>query len=149
MRRNAYMLAALCFALAAAAGCNTLKAPRGASEGEKLVRRLWSDIKEKNFAAVEAMISPGFQSLHQDGARDRAAEIELLRGLDIGRISLGDFRDSQAGPVLIVTYTLAAEETIGGKRLPRMKTWRMSAFLKEGERWLWVAHANMVPLGRD
>lgn len=148
MKRSMCVLAALCCALAAAAGCNTLKAGRGASEGEKLVRRLWSDIKEKNLAAVEAMIAPGFQSLHQDGARDRDAEIELLKGLDIGRISLGDFRDSQAGPVLIVTYTLAAEETIGGKRLSRTKAWRMSVFLKEGERWLWVAHANMVPLGK-
>lgn len=140
------VMAAVCCACGIAAGCGTLKAPRGATEGEKIVRQLWSDIKAKNWAPIEAMMSPGFQSVHQDGARDRVGEMELLKGLDIGRLSLGAFASSAIGPVLVVTYEITAVETIGGKRLPRRTSPRMSVFLQKEGRWLWIAHANMVPL---
>ena len=147
MKRNMCVLAALCCALAA--GCGTLGGRRGATEGERVVRQLWSDIRDKNWTAIEAMIAPGFQSLHQDGARDKAAEMELLKGLDLGRISLDDFKSSAAGPVLIVTYRMNIAETIGGKRLSRREAPRMSVFLKEEGRWLWIAHANLVSLKEE
>lgn len=143
------MLTVACFALGAIVGCGSLRPGRGASEGERVVRQLWSDIRDKNWTAIEAMMAPGFQSLHQDGARDRAAEMELLKGLDLGRISLDDFHSSAAGPVLIVTYRMNIAETIDGKRLSRREAPRMSVFLKEEGRWLWIAHANMVSLKEE
>ena len=45
---------------------------------------MWEDIKANNWEAVEGKIAEGFQSVHADGARDRAGEITLIRKLDIG-----------------------------------------------------------------
>ena len=50
-------------------------APAGASEGEKMERQMCADFKAKNWKAVESKIAEGFQSIHPDGARDRAGEI--------------------------------------------------------------------------
>ena len=50
-------------------------AAAGASEGEKMERQMWADFKAKNWKAVESKIAEGFQSIHPDGARDRAGEI--------------------------------------------------------------------------
>ncbi|NEX15006.1 MAG: nuclear transport factor 2 family protein, partial [Prosthecochloris sp.] len=74
--------------------------------GEKLVRKLFADMKSGNVTSIEAMISPAFQSAHQDGARDRDQEIELIRNLKMGTFSLGDFKESREGDVLVVTYTV-------------------------------------------
>jgi hypothetical protein len=55
-----------------------------ASEGEKLERQMASDIQGKNWRAVEARIADGFQSVHPNGIRDRAGEIALLEGMNLG-----------------------------------------------------------------
>jgi hypothetical protein len=45
-------------------------------EGENLYRQFMGAIAGQNWSAVEAMISPSFQSVHTDGARDQAGEID-------------------------------------------------------------------------
>jgi len=47
--------------------------------GEKLVRQLWADIKDRNTEGAGKMIAQGFQSVHQDGARNREQTSLLLR----------------------------------------------------------------------
>jgi hypothetical protein len=49
------------------------------NDGEKMERQMWEDIKAKNWKAVESKIADGFQSVHPDGASDRANEISLRR----------------------------------------------------------------------
>jgi hypothetical protein len=48
------------------------------NDGEQMERQMWEDIKAKNWKAVEDKIAEGFQSVHPDGARDRANEITIL-----------------------------------------------------------------------
>ena len=115
--------------------------------GEQLVRKLFADMKSGNVTSIEAMISPAFQSAHQDRARDRDQEIELIRNLKMGMFSLGDFKESREGDVLVVTYTVSTEETIDGKRLDREPARRLSVFQKTEKGWLWVAHANLKVMG--
>ena len=115
--------------------------------GEQLVRKLFADMKSGNVTSIEAMISPAFQSAHQDGARDRDQEIELIRNLKMGTFSLGDFKESREGDVLVVTYTVSTEETIDGNRLDREPARRLSVFQKTEKGWLWVAHANLKVMG--
>ena len=116
------------------------------SFGKKLVRRLWNDIKARNMEAIEKWITPGFQSIHQDGARDREAEIKLISGLDLGEYTLSNFKVTQVGPVIIATYFVSVEETIAGKRLSKKPAARLSAFLKTESSWKWIAHANLKAL---
>jgi len=116
------------------------------TKGEKMERQMWADIKARNWAAVESKIAPGFQSVHQDGARDREAEIKLIKGLNLGQYILSNFKVTQNGPVIIVTCSVAVEETIGGKRLSARPAARLSVWLKTDSGWQWITHANLKPL---
>ncbi|MGD9788348.1 MAG: nuclear transport factor 2 family protein [Sulfuricellaceae bacterium] len=120
--------------------------PAFAGEGEKLVRQFWNDMATQNIAAIEKYLAPGFQSIHQDGARDRAGEITLLKGLNMKKYSLSDFKETENGPVVIVTYFASTHETIGGKELSSKPAPRMSAWLKTGQGWQLIMHANLNPL---
>ena len=116
------------------------------ADGEKLIRELFADIKAKKFAAVESRIAQGFQSAHQDGARDRDTEIKLIRKLNLGPYTLSDFKVTRNGPVIVVTYFAAAKQTIKGKVLSTKPAARISVWLKTDKGWQWMAHANLNPL---
>lgn len=116
------------------------------SLGEKLVRQLWVDMSAQNIKAIEKYIAPGFQSVHEDGARDRMGQIDLIKGLNIKKYTLSNFKVTQDGPVVIVTYFVSVEETIDGKRLSAKPAARLSAWLKTDSGWQWIIHANLKPL---
>ena len=114
--------------------------------GEDLVRELWNDFKTQNVSALEKKIAPGFQSIHEDGARDAEAELKLLKGLNLGEYTLSNFKVTQVGPAIIVSYFVSVEETIEGKRLSSKPAARLTIFLKTDNGWQWIAHANLNPL---
>jgi hypothetical protein len=114
--------------------------------GEKLVRQLWADIKDRNAEGAGKMIAQGFQSVHQDGARNREQEIELIKELDLGKYDLSDFTVTQNGPVIVATNSVSAEETIDGKRLSTETAPRLDVFLKTDSGWQLIAHANLKPI---
>ncbi len=116
------------------------------SLGENLVRELWSDMKARNVLVLEEKIAPGFQSVHEDGARNREEELKLVGDLDLGEYTLSDFKATQVGEVIIVSYFVSTKETIGGKHLFGEPAARMSIFLKTESTWQWIAHANLKPL---
>jgi hypothetical protein len=111
--------------------------------GEKLVRQLFADMKSANIPVIQKNISPAFQSIHQDGTRNRDQQIELIKGLNMAAPVLGDFVETRDGNVLVVTYTVSTEETIGGKRLPGKPARRLTVFQQTPEGWRWIAHANL------
>lgn len=112
-------------------------------QGEKLVRQLWADMKERDVEAIEKYIAPGFQSVHQDGARDREQELELIANLNLGQYTLSDFSSTQTGPAVIIIYFVSVEETIEGQRLSSTPAARLSAFLETDNGWQWIVHANL------
>ncbi len=117
------------------------------SLGEKLVRQLWADMKAGNVETLEKMTAPGFQSVHEDGSRNRKEELQLIKGGNFGKYTLTNLKVTQNGPVITVTYFVSVEETIGGKRLPTTKpAARLSAWLKTDSGWKWIIHANLRSL---
>ena len=117
------------------------------SLGEQLVHQLWADVKAGNVEALEKMMSPGFQSMHEDGARDRKGELQILKGVNLGNYTLTNLKVTQTGPVITVTYFVSVEETIKGKRLPATKpAGRLSAWLKTDSGWKWIIHGNLRSL---
>ena len=116
-------------------------------QGEKLVGQLWTLIKESNVKELAQIMGPGFQSIHEDGARNREAELQLLGKVSIDKYKLSNFKITQNGPVIIATYFVSVEETIRGKRLSATKpAARMSAWLKTDRGWKWILHANLRSL---
>jgi hypothetical protein len=145
--KNLFSVAAafLWISTAAALGA-AAEQPAAPSEGERLERQMWADMKAKNWAAVEGRIAPGFQSAHPDGTRTRAQEIALIKGLSLGAFTLKDFKVTKNGGDLIVSYWISVEETIDGKRLTGKPAMRLSIWQKGPNGWQWIAHANLKPL---
>jgi len=115
-------------------------------EGENLYRQFLSAIAGQNWSAVEAMISPSFQSVHSDGARDYVAELALLKGANLGTYSLHDFKVTKADNHLIVTCWISIEETIDGDRLSTKSSTRLSVWDKTSKGWQLIALANLNPV---
>src|SRR5439155_22002031 len=95
------------------------------NDGEKMERQMWEDIKAKNWKAVEDKIAEGFQSVHPDGARDRANEICLMKNLSVGQVEFNDFRSTMSGDNIVVTYMISVQETSDREALPTKRTARL------------------------
>ena len=114
--------------------------------GKELVQQLWVNFKTNNWEEIEKQMGSGFQSVHQDGTRDKDAQIELLKGLDLSDYTISDYTVTAEGPVIIVTYKITVEETLEGTRLPERTVMRLSAWVKSGDDWKWIIHANLTPM---
>ncbi len=114
--------------------------------GEKLVRGLWTDIKNADIEALESKTADGFQSIHQFGANNMEQELALIKGLAINSYSLSAFKVTRNGPLVVATYSVSVEETIEGERLSKKPAPRMTVFLKTEHGWQWIAHANLKPI---
>jgi hypothetical protein len=116
------------------------------NNGEKMEKQMWEDIKAKNWKAVESKIADGFQSVHPDGARNRANEISLIKNLKIGQVEFNDFRSSMNGDNIVVTYMISVQETIDLEQLRTKPTPRLSVWRKGAAGWQWICHANLNPI---
>lgn len=114
--------------------------------GEKLLRQLWENMEQKDMEMVEKTIAKGFQSVHEFGPNNREQEIEMIRGLNLGKYTLSKIKITRNGPVIVATYFVSAEETIEGERLSKKPAPRLSVFLNTDDGWKWIAHANLKPL---
>jgi len=97
------------------------------SIGKELVLQLWVDMKANNWKGLQKQIAPGFQSIHQDGARDSKVQIELIKGLNLSEYTIDNMKVTMEGPVIIVTYQVTVEETIAGNRIQKVAM-RLSAW---------------------
>jgi len=111
--------------------------------GEQLVRQFWEAIRTEDAEALEAILAPGFQSVHQDGARDRAGELALCAGIDIDEYTLTDFVTTRQGATIVVTFMASVEETLDGVRTTTVPAARMAVFLMTEDGWRMVAYANL------
>jgi len=107
---------------------------------------MWEDIKAKNWKAVEGKIADGFQSVHPDGARNRANEISLIENLNLGQVEFNNFKSTTSGDDIVVTYMISAQETIDLERLATKSTPRLSVWKKGASGWQWICHANLNPI---
>lgn len=121
-------------------------AQAGENQGEKLVRDLWALMAARDMAKIEAMTSPAFQSVRSIGACDKAQQMKLIAGLNLGPYTLSNFKVTEQGPVIVATYTVSVAETINGQRLDTKPAPRMSIFIKTERGWQWLAHANLKPV---
>jgi len=96
--------------------------------GEKLLHQLWTDMEQVDMEGIEKTIAKGFQSVHQYGANNSEQELNVIKGLKLGKYTLSNIKITQNGPVIVVTYFVSVAETIEGKRLSRKLAPRLSVF---------------------
>src|SRR5947208_17122572 len=116
------------------------------NEGEKMEKQMWEDIKAKNWEVVENKIAEGFQSVHPDGARDRASEISLIKNLNVGRVEFNDLKSTMSGDNVVVTYMISVEETIDIEQLPTKPAPRLSDWIEVARDWIWMCQVNINPV---
>ncbi|MDA3812886.1 MAG: nuclear transport factor 2 family protein, partial [Candidatus Cloacimonetes bacterium] len=115
------------------------------ADGEVLVKQVWEAMKTTDMVFLENIICPEFQSIHQDGARNRDEQIELIKGLNMGDYMLDNFKITQNENTMNVTYFVNVTETIEGNTITKHAA-RLSVFNKTTDGWKWFSHANLAPL---
>jgi ketosteroid isomerase-like protein len=115
------------------------------ADGEALYREFVAAVAAKDWNAVDAILAADFQSVHTDGPRDKAKEMEMLKAEDLGEYSLTGFTSTRSGDTIVATHWLSVEETINGSRLstkpaPRLTVWRHGP-----SGWQIIAIANLNP----
>ena len=112
-----------------------------ATEAEELERLSIKLIQDKNWSALEAMLDPACQFVGMNGACDRASAMSLMKEMNLGPVKLKDFKVTQAGDNLIVSFWLAALEFRDGKELSPNYSPRLSIWKKVSNQWLCIAYA--------
>ena len=115
------------------------------ADGEALYREFVSAVAAKDWTAVDAILASDFQSVHTDGPRNKAKEIEMLKAEDLGEYSLTDFTSTRAGDTIVATHWLSAAETINGSRLSTKPAPRLTVWRRGDAGWQIIAIANLNP----
>ena len=143
MMRLSRIFGALAFLLIAS---HPIEARAQSPSGEELLKKYWAATKAGDMSEEAKWYAKGFQSAHEDGGRDRAQELELLKNVNLGDYTLSGIKITEQGPVIVATYFIDVAETLVGQRLPERKAARLTVFLKTDEGWKVIAHANLNPL---
>ena len=113
------------------------------SEGEKLERQHWVDDADKNFANWMSTTSPQIQVVDTQGVIDYTQYLSQVKNLNLGKYVLKDFKTTQVGDTLIITFWAAAKEQINGKTLSTNFVPRLSVWQKTKDGWKKIAFANL------
>ena len=114
--------------------------------GQQQVEKLWTDFAQPNLEALDKFVAPGFQSLHEDGARDWTQERQLVADLKITPYVLSNYKVTRNGDVLVVTYQCKVGETIAAAKLATVSTPRLDVFQLSGGEWKLLSHVNVRKL---
>ena len=115
------------------------------ADGEALYREFIAAVAAGDWAAVDGMLAADFQSVHTDGPRDKAKEIEMLKAVNLGEYSLTGFTSTRAGDTIVATHWLSVEETIDGSRLSTKPAARLTVWRHGAAGWQIIAIANLNP----
>jgi hypothetical protein len=120
--------------------------PTSASDntlGQEQVEKLWAGFAKPDLNALDQFVAPGFQSLHEDGARDWVDERKLIAELKLTPYVLSDYKVTRSGDVLVVTYECKVGETIAAARLATVSTPRLDVFQQTDGEWKLLSHVNV------
>ncbi len=124
----------------------TIPAPAPEEEAKRLEELSVALIQEKNWQALERLLSPACQFVTGHGSCDRAEAMKLIKEMNLGEVRFKDFKVTQAGDNLVVSFWLSASEMIGGKVLSTDFSPRLSVWQRIGPDWQCVAYADFNPV---
>ena len=148
--RSLVVCLALAAGLATAIGAGGWAAEQEVpARGGQRVRQFWEAVRTADVDALDAILAPGFQSVHQDGTRSRDKELALLAAIDISEYTLTGFVTTRQGAAVVVTYMASVEETLAGVRTTATPAPRMAVFLMTEAGWRLLAIANLKAMGSE
>jgi len=110
-----------------------------------LVNRFFNLLQRRDTKGLDRFLAPAFQIERADGSG--ATKAEYLANLPtINSFSISNVTAAQTGAVLVVRYLATIEGVVNGKRATPGPAPRISVFVRSGQAWQLVAHANFNPL---
>lgn len=147
MKNRVASTAAILIAAASIAGCGSStydvngSATNANSEGTKLVTRLLEDVKTKNKTDLENFLTPNW--LLQRGTGVPLTKSEFINGLpDLGSYSISNVKAVQYEDSISVSFVATTDLVVDGKQFPGTPAPYLSSFIKVGDSWYILSHAN-------
>ena len=113
-------------------------------QAEQLERLSVKYIQDKNWDALEKMLDPACQFVSSQGSCDRAQAMTLMKQMNLGPVTFKDFKVTQAGDNVIVSFWLATTEFRDGKELSPNFSPRLSVWKRVDAQWLCIAYADLI-----
>lgn len=111
------------------------------STGEKLVYRLWKDMKEGHIKKIKEYTSKNFQSLDEAGRYNRCQELQRIKNMSINTYTLTDMTVTKGENIIVVTYIASVATQPEG---PESQTQRLEVWKKIDGEWKWVACVTFI-----
>jgi len=147
MKTRIALITAVLIAAAAIAGCGSASydvngsATNANSEGTKLVTRLFEDVKTKNKTDLENFLTPNW--LLQRGTGVPLTKSEFIDGLpDLSSYSISDVKAVQYEDSMSVAFVATTDLVVDGTKFPGTPAPYLSSFIKVGDEWYLLSHAN-------
>jgi hypothetical protein len=113
-------------------------------EAEDLERLSVKLIQDQNWQVLEKMLAPGCQFVSSQGACDKESAMRLMKEMHLGPVQFKDFKVTEAGDNLIISFWIAAFEYRDGKELSPEYSPRLSVWKKMDSRWQCIAYADLI-----
>jgi major membrane immunogen (membrane-anchored lipoprotein) len=147
LRGTALTLLAAVFASSlflAACGSSDKSAPKldnPNQTGAELTDEYLTLLKNKDGDGLDKFLSDAFIVQRADGSFSNKADY-IAKIPDVSSYSISDVNALQSGDVLVVRWSLSAEEVINGNKFSGAAAPRLSTFAWEDGRWRLTSHAN-------
>ena len=134
-------------------GAAKTAAPNAAMAPIDRERSIYVALEKNDIASFNEALGADFMYVNADGPPmkwERAKSAEILKDCKTGKQTLSNVMSTPQGDdLMVVTYTVAGEQTCGGKKSPS-RTNAMSVWRKIGGRWVAVAHSEtpMAPAAK-
>jgi len=115
-----------------------------ALEAEELERLSVKLIQDKNWEELEKMLAPGCQFVSSQGSCDKESAMSLMKEMHLGPVKLKDFKVTEAGDNLMISFWIAALEYRDGNELSPEYSPRLSVWKKMDSRWQCIAYADLI-----
>jgi hypothetical protein len=101
-------------------------------------------IQDKNWEALEKMLAPSCQFVSSQGSCNRESAMRLMKEMHLGPVKFKDFKVTQAGDNLIISFWIAALEYRDGKELSPEYSPRLSVWKRIDSQWQCIAYADLI-----
>jgi hypothetical protein len=111
-----------------------------------LVNKMWTLAQNNDEAGLQTFINKSFQAQDADQPRWNKKQFidVLVNGEELSSYTLSGLRATRSGNTIVVTYTAAATQVVGGKQLSGDPKPRMTVFIQspKSDRYTVISHSS-------
>jgi hypothetical protein len=122
----------------------TVPAPVTEAEVTAKEKEMWANLEKKDYTAFAALLADDFLYVTGDGAHDKADTVKSVTGLVVSNVVTSDWKFIPVGKsAAVVTFTVKADATMNGEKLPPMHSHESSVWVNRGGKLVAVYHQDV------